>query len=75
METEFDILPVEQWGLFPEGQRPLLVAGPCSAESEEQVMRTAGGLKPFGVNVFRAGIWKPRTHPNTFEGVGTPCRG
>lgn len=72
METEFDILPVEQWGLFPEGQRPLLVAGPCSAESEEQVMRTAGGLKPFGVNVFRAGIWKPRTHPNTFEGVGTP---
>ena len=72
METEFDILPVEQWGLFPEGQRPLLVAGPCSAESEEQVMRTAESLKPFGVNVFRAGIWKPRTHPNTFEGVGTP---
>lgn len=72
METEFDILPVEQWGLFPEGQRPLLVAGPCSAESEEQVMRTAENLKPLGVNVFRAGIWKPRTHPNTFEGVGTP---
>lgn len=72
METKLDILPVEKWGLFPEGQRPLLIAGPCSAESEVQVMQTARGLKAAGVNVFRAGIWKPRTHPNNFEGIGTP---
>ena len=72
METKLDIVPVEKWGLFPEGQRPLLIAGPCSAESEVQVMQTARGLKAAGVNVFRAGIWKPRTHPNNFEGIGTP---
>lgn len=63
--------PVSEWGLFPDGRRPLMIAGPCSAESEIQVMQTACGLKKLGVNVFRAGIWKPRTHPNTFEGVGT----
>jgi len=48
------------------------VAGPCSAESEEQVLETAKGLKELGINVFRAGIWKPRTHPGCFEGVGAP---
>lgn len=72
METKLDLIPVSEWGLFPEGQRPLLIAGPCSAESEVQVMQTARGLKELNVNVFRAGIWKPRTHPNNFEGVGTP---
>ena len=72
MENRLDLIPVSEWGLFPEGQRPLLIAGPCSAESEVQVMQTARGLKELGVNVFRAGIWKPRTHPNNFEGVGTP---
>ncbi len=50
--------------------RPSVLAGPCSAESEEQVMETAKGLKELGINVFRAGIWKPRTHPGCFEGVG-----
>ncbi|MBN2762224.1 MAG: bifunctional 3-deoxy-7-phosphoheptulonate synthase/chorismate mutase type II [Bacteroidales bacterium] len=50
--------------------RPLMMAGPCSAESEEQVMETAGQLKNMGVNIFRAGIWKPRTRPCAFEGVG-----
>lgn len=50
--------------------RPLVIAGPCSAETEEQVMETAKGLKEIGVTIFRAGIWKPRTRPNTFEGVG-----
>ena len=50
---------------------PWLIAGPCSAESEEQVISTARELaKSSNVKVFRAGIWKPRTHPNTFEGVG-----
>jgi chorismate mutase len=50
--------------------RPSVVAGPCSAETEEQVMETARGLKDMGINVFRAGIWKPRTHPGCFEGIG-----
>ena len=50
--------------------RPLVIAGPCSAESESQVLETARGLKPLGVGVFRAGLWKPRTHPGGFEGVG-----
>lgn len=72
METKLDLVNVSEWGLFSEGERPLLVAGPCSAESEIQVMQTARGLKACGVNVYRAGIWKPRTHPNNFEGVGTP---
>ena len=47
-----------------------LIAGPCSAESPQQVMETARGLTGCGVSVFRAGLWKPRTHPGCFEGVG-----
>ena len=51
--------------------KPLIIAGPCSAESEEQVLVTAKALAATGkVDVFRAGVWKPRTKPNTFEGVG-----
>ena len=51
-------------------QRPVIIAGPCSAETEEQVLATAHELKSVGVKIFRAGIWKPRTRPNAFEGVG-----
>ncbi|MDR1763521.1 MAG: bifunctional 3-deoxy-7-phosphoheptulonate synthase/chorismate mutase type II [Dysgonamonadaceae bacterium] len=51
-------------------QRPLVIAGPCSAESEEQVMETARSLASKGVQIFRAGIWKPRTKPGGFEGAG-----
>jgi chorismate mutase len=51
-------------------ERPLIMAGPCSAETEEQVMETARQLKNYGINIFRAGLWKPRTRPNAFEGVG-----
>ena len=51
--------------------KPLIIAGPCSAESEEQVLATAQAVASTGkVDVFRAGVWKPRTKPNTFEGVG-----
>jgi 3-deoxy-7-phosphoheptulonate synthase len=51
--------------------RPFLISGPCSAETEEQVMETATQLASINeVSVFRAGIWKPRTRPNSFEGVG-----
>lgn len=53
-------------------KRPLIISGPCSAETEEQVMETAVRLKNTGkVDVLRAGIWKPRTRPGSFEGVGT----
>ena len=52
-------------------KRPLIISGPCSAESEQQVYETCKRLKDGGrVNVLRAGIWKPRTRPNSFEGVG-----
>ena len=67
---KLDIIPLYEWGMFTE-PRPSVVAGPCSAESEEQVMETAKGLKELGINVFRAGIWKPRTHPGSFEGIGS----
>ena len=50
---------------------PLIIAGPCSAESESQVLQIAGELKANGFNIFRAGIWKPRTKPGGFEGVGS----
>ena len=49
---------------------PLVIAGPCSAETEEQVLAVAKELKNSDVSVFRAGIWKPRTRPGGFEGVG-----
>ncbi len=49
---------------------PLIIAGPCSAETEEQLYETAKAVKEQGVSVIRAGVWKPRTRPNTFEGVG-----
>lgn len=68
---KLDIIPLYEWGMFTE-PRPSVIAGPCSAESQEQVMETAKGLRDLGINVFRAGIWKPRTHPGSFEGVGAP---
>ena len=49
---------------------PLVIAGPCSAETEDQVMKIANELKDSKVSVLRAGIWKPRTRPGGFEGVG-----
>lgn len=71
MKQTLDIIPVSEWGFFDESIPPIVIAGPCSAESEEQVMRTAAGLHEFGIHVFRAGIWKPRTHPGSFEGIGS----
>lgn len=61
----FEILP----GLDPK--EPIIISGPCSAESEETVLRIARQLAGYGVKVFRAGIWKPRTKPGGFEGVGS----
>ena len=54
-----------------ENQTPFLIAGPCSAETEEQVMCVAHGLKGAGIDLFRSGIWKPRTRPGVFEGRGS----
>ena len=71
MAKKLDIVPVGEWGFFTL-PRPMVIAGPCSAESELQLMDTARGLAERGIHVFRAGIWKPRTHPGSFEGVGTP---
>ena len=70
-DKKLDIIPLYEWGMFTE-PRPSVIAGPCSAETEEQVMETAKGLREMGINVYRAGIWKPRTHPGSFEGVGAP---
>jgi chorismate mutase len=64
MELESILLP----GV--DAKRPLIIAGPCSAETEEQVMETARALAARGIKIFRAGIWKPRTKPGGFEGNG-----
>ncbi len=67
--ADFTPLPLRSWNL--DLQAPVLVAGPCSAESEDQVMSAARALKADGrARVFRAGLWKPRTRPGHFEGVG-----
>lgn len=66
--TMNDLQPITLPGL--DTARPLIIAGPCSAETEEQVLSTAHALARKGVQIFRAGIWKPRTKPGGFEGVG-----
>lgn len=70
MITSLKISSYSDWNLFTHQQRPLVIAGPCSAETEEQLFNTATLLKNNGIEVLRAGIWKPRTRPNCFEGVG-----
>ena len=64
---EFQIEPLR---LPTDPQRPILIAGPCAAESEEQVMTTARKLKEMGCLNYRAGVWKPRSKPGCFEGHG-----
>lgn len=63
-----DIQPITLPGVAP--RRPLVIAGPCSAETEEQVLETARVLASEGIRIYRAGLWKPRTKPGGFEGVG-----
>lgn len=65
MKLDSILLP----GVDPK--RPMVIAGPCSAETEEQVMTTAKQLAAKGIKIMRAGIWKPRTKPGGFEGVGS----
>lgn len=63
-----DLKPILPDGI--EMPHPQIIAGPCSAETEEQVMNTARELARNGIKIFRAGIWKPRTKPGGFEGIG-----
>ncbi len=64
---ELELKPIK---LPSDNERPFVIAGPCSAESEEQVMTTAKQLASKGCHNFRAGVWKPRTKPGGFEGHG-----
>ena len=61
---------LRSWLNKMELKHPLVIAGPCSAESESQVLKVAHQLKNTDATIFRAGIWKPRTRPGNFEGVG-----
>ncbi|PKP34488.1 MAG: 3-deoxy-7-phosphoheptulonate synthase [Bacteroidetes bacterium HGW-Bacteroidetes-17] len=70
MATNLEIIPIKEWLDYKE--HPLVISGPCSAENEEQVINTAKQLAQIhNVKVYRAGLWKPRTRPNYFEGVGS----
>ncbi len=64
METEL----MKDWGVGLK--KHAIIAGPCSAETEEQLFETSLKLRDIGINMIRAGVWKPRTRPNTFEGKG-----
>jgi chorismate mutase len=63
-----DFAPLSSW--FGEHKHPFIIAGPCGAESREQLFATVEGIKDLPVTLFRAGVWKPRTRPDSFEGRG-----
>ncbi|MFN0293625.1 chorismate mutase [Pedobacter helvus] len=70
MKLNLNIEPLENW--LTVSNQPLLISGPCSAETEDQLLTTAHLLAATGkVSVLRAGIWKPRTRPGEFEGIGS----
>ena len=70
MVLQLDLSPLDKW--LKVTSRPFVIAGPCSAETEDQVLETAAQLAEINqVTVYRAGIWKPRTRPGSFEGVGS----
>lgn len=70
MKPTLKITPVANW--LKASKRPIIIAGPCSAESETQMMTTGKAIAAIDKNIiFRAGIWKPRTRPNAFEGIGS----
>jgi len=73
MERITSDIRTQKFTQWPEAfqTQPIVISGPCSAELEEQVLTTAHALSAFGIKIFRAGIWKPRTRPNSFEGVGS----
>ncbi|MBT28215.1 MAG: 3-deoxy-7-phosphoheptulonate synthase [Thalassobius sp.] len=63
-----DIQSIKSWDVIRDV--PFAIAGPCSAETEEQLYTTCKGIKEHDITMLRAGIWKPRTRPGSFEGVG-----
>ena len=65
-----DVKRIAEWNLFDDYRGRLLIAGPCSAENPEQVIASCIGAAQCGAHLLRAGIWKPRTHPDSFQGVG-----
>ncbi|PTQ97934.1 3-deoxy-D-arabinoheptulosonate-7-phosphate synthase [Mucilaginibacter yixingensis] len=70
MKIDLNVQPLSSW--INTGKQPLLIAGPCSAETEDQLVATAHLLAKTGkVTALRAGIWKPRTRPGEFEGIGS----
>ena len=70
MNVNLNVSPLESWVKIKS--KPLVIAGPCSAETPEQLLATAKALKEIEkVDIIRAGIWKPRTRPTSFEGAGT----
>ncbi|WP_435354550.1 chorismate mutase [Emticicia sp. SJ17W-69] len=69
MKANLDVLPLSSW--IDTAGKPLIIAGPCSAETEEQVTETVTRIAKEGyAHVIRAGVWKPRTRPGSFEGMG-----
>lgn len=72
MSPKISPSPLSSW--LPNQHMPLVIAGPCSAESEAQVLEVARALKASGnIVAMRAGVWKPRTRPGSFEGIGVPA--
>ena len=65
-----EIDPLQDWAGLTDAHTPLLIAGPCSAETPEQLYTTCKALHAQDINWMRAGVWKPRTRPNNFEGIG-----
>lgn len=68
MNVNLKVNPLDKWVKMKS--KPLIIAGPCSAETPEQLLATAKGLQNQKVDILRAGIWKPRTRPGAFEGAG-----
>ena len=69
MNVDLAVEPLDSW--IDTNGKPLIIAGPCSAETEDQLVETARQLAALGgVHVIRAGVWKPRTRPGSFEGMG-----
>jgi len=70
LQMKPSLIPGESCGTFSD-TNTIVIAGPCSAETEKQTLETAYALAARGIKIFRAGIWKPRTKPGGFEGAGT----
>ena len=68
MSTNLNIAPINTW--INTDNKPFIISGPCSAESYDQLYATSKELKSIGIKIIRAGVWKPRTRPGTFEGNG-----